>query len=211
MQHPADVRLGLPWEDSEAVRGRIIDYLKGSNDIISIGSNRSNLLESLRAAYPGKVQSVEIAINGKYAPKACASVVSSESLPLRKDSFDGLVCNIFLDHLDKYNLVNEVKKVMKYGDGKAVLFLNHPQSGYKERLERALAENPEREDFKKYLSSLESPMETEEQVKDFFESRILIDKIDVLESESEDGKNVCYGAFLKNKAPLWNFITRNNF
>ncbi|NIM46976.1 MAG: methyltransferase domain-containing protein [Candidatus Aenigmarchaeota archaeon] len=188
----------------------VIDYLGDRHRIIDIGYGNAHLLKKLREVYPQKEPvGIEILRRKQWTEESNIHNLmgSLEHLPFSSGSFDGLICTFVLDYIDKQKAIEEIQRVLRF-DGKAAVYLHHPNSGLIDKFKKELFEDPENSELKYYVDTLESNIfKSVEECEKFFERKMLIEQLGLWngsDSKDDTKKEYCFELFLRNR----NFIVK---
>jgi len=216
MNYPQNLRFAFPWEKCGDMVGEVIKYLQDAQSIVDIGYGNGYLLKVLREKYPQKeLLGVEIIHRYPWPKESNIHALSgsTESLPFLNNTFDAVISTFVLDYVDKERAVDEIKRILRY-DGKAVLFLHHPKSGLVDKFRKELEANPEDTELRYYIDTLSSNIfKSDEGCERFFGRKMLIEQFGCWEggdTKGETKRNYCYDIFLRNRAPIWNFINQES-
>lgn len=216
MNYPQNLRFTFPWEKCGDMVEGIIKYLQDAQNIADIGYGNGYLLKILKEKYPQKELVGAEIIHKYHWPKESnihVLVGGTENLPFPNNTFDAVISTFVLDYVDKERAVDEIKRVLKY-DGKAVLFLHHPKSGLVDKFRKELEENLENTELRYYIDTLGSNIfKNDAECERFFGRKMLIEQFGCWEGadvRGETKRNFCYEIFLRNRAPIWNFVNQEN-
>ena len=205
MRYPENLHFIFPWEKCEDMTKRVIDYLGDRDRIIDVGYEDGYLLKKIRETYPQKeLVGVDILKEKEFTKESnIHSLVGNiENLPLSTDSFDGLICTFVLDYVDKQKAIDEIQRILKF-NGKAVVYLHHPNSGLIGKFKEGLSQQPKNGELKYYIDTLESNVfKNDKECENYFRKRMLIERLGLwsgVDSKDDTRKEYCFELFLRNK------------